>query len=58
MSIGRYLPLTGWSTSNRAPGRYRKGDCPIAEAMADVEFQVGGNYYLDGPELMSQIAAA
>lgn len=26
--------------------------------MADVEFQVGGNYYLDGPELTSQIAAA
>jgi hypothetical protein len=26
--------------------------------MAKVEFQVGGNYYVDAPELMEQIAAA
>ena len=37
---------------------YRRGDCPVAEAMAKVEFQVGGNYYLDCPDLMTQVAAA
>ena len=33
------------------------GDCPVAEAMAEVEFQDGGNYYLDSPELMAQVAS-
>ena len=32
--------------------------CPVAEELAHVEFQVGGNYYVDSPELMAEIAAA
>ena len=46
-----------WALSPE-PIEYRKGDCPVAERMAKVEFQVSGNYYVDQPELMSQIAAA
>jgi dTDP-4-amino-4,6-dideoxygalactose transaminase len=40
------------------PVVYRQGDCPVAEAMAKVEFQVSGNYYVDSPELMHQVATA
>lgn len=40
------------------PVVYQQGDCPAAEAMARVEFQVNGNYYIDSPELMEQIATA
>ncbi|NJD66214.1 MAG: hypothetical protein FIB00_13435, partial [Chloroflexi bacterium] len=40
------------------PIEYRKGDCPVAERMVMVEFQVSGNYYVDEPELMAQIGAA
>lgn len=46
-----------WTLSPE-PVEYRKGDCPVAERMAKVEFQVSGNYYVDSPELMAQIAAA
>lgn len=52
--FGRGYP---WALAEE-PVRYGKGDCPVAEAMVEVEFQVGGNYYLDSPELMSQVAAA
>jgi dTDP-4-amino-4,6-dideoxygalactose transaminase len=52
--FGRGYP---WAISD-SPPQYRKGDCPVAEEKAKVEFQVGGNYYVDVPELMDQIAAA
>jgi dTDP-4-amino-4,6-dideoxygalactose transaminase len=51
---GRGYP---WAIAENPP-QYRKGDCPVAEEMAKVEFQVGGNHYLDVPELMDQVAAA
>jgi hypothetical protein len=37
---------------------YREGDCPVAEAMAHVHFQVNGNYYEDLPERVEQLATA
>ncbi len=52
--FGRGYP---WALAEE-PVRYGKGDCPVAEAMVEVEFQVGGNHYLDSAELMSQVAAA
>ena len=52
--FGRGYP---WALADE-PIEYRKGDCPVAERMAKVEFQVSGNYYVDSPELMSQVAAA
>ncbi|MBI5948020.1 MAG: DegT/DnrJ/EryC1/StrS family aminotransferase [Chloroflexi bacterium] len=52
--FGRGYP---WAIADE-PVVYHKGDCPVAEAMAHVEFQVGGNYYVDSPELMAQVAAA
>ncbi len=52
--FGRGYP---WALSPD-PIEYRKGDCPVAERMAKVEFQVSGNYYVDEPELMAQIGAA
>ncbi|MEO6398219.1 MAG: DegT/DnrJ/EryC1/StrS family aminotransferase [Tepidiformaceae bacterium] len=52
--FGRGYP---WALAEH-PVRYQRGDCPVAEEMAELEFQVGGNYYLDSPELMAQIAAA
>ena len=52
--FGRGYP---WALSPE-PIEYKKGDCPVAERMAKVEFQVSGNYYVDCPELMQQVAAA
>ena len=52
--FGRGYP---WTLSPE-PIAYREGDCPVTEAMAKVEFQVGGNYYVDEPQLMAQIGAA
>ena len=52
--FGRGYP---WALAEE-PVVYKKGDCPVAERMAKVEFQVSGNYYVDSPELMAQIAAA
>jgi perosamine synthetase len=52
--FGRGYP---WALAEE-PIQYREGDCPVAESMAKVEFQVGGNYYADAPDLMEQIAAA
>lgn len=52
--FGRGYP---WTLSHE-PIAYREGDCPVAELMAKVEFQVGGNYYTDEPQLMAQIGAA
>jgi len=52
--FGRGYP---WAIADE-PVIYRKGDCPVAERMAKVEFQVGGNYYVENPVLMEQIAAA
>ncbi|MEX2080405.1 MAG: DegT/DnrJ/EryC1/StrS family aminotransferase [Dehalococcoidia bacterium] len=52
--FGRGYP---WALSP-VPIEYRKGDCPVAEAMGKVEFQVAGNYYVDVPELMDQVAGA
>lgn len=52
--FGRGYP---WALSPE-PIEYRKGDCPVAERMAKVEFQVSGNYYVDEPELMAQMGAA
>lgn len=52
--FGRGFP---WALSPE-PVEYRKGDCPTAERMAKVEFQVNGNYYVDDPALMDQIATA
>jgi len=52
--FGRGYP---WAIAE-TPVVYSKGDCPVAEAMADVEFQVSGNYYIDCPELMGQAATA
>lgn len=52
--FGRGYP---WSIAEE-PVIYRKGDCPVAERIAKVEFQVNGNYYEDAPELMAQVGAA
>ncbi len=52
--FGRGYP---WAIADE-PVEYRKGDCPIAEEMAEVEFQLNGNFYEDVPELMSQVAEA
>ena len=52
--FGRGYP---WSIAEE-PVVYRKGDCPVAESMAKVEFQVIGNYYEDSPALMGEIAEA
>ncbi len=52
--FGRGYP---WAIADE-PVVYKKGDCPVAERMAKVEFQVSGNYYEDSPELMQQIGAA
>lgn len=52
--FGRGYP---WAIADE-PVVYRKGDCPVAEEMARIEFQVGGNHYVDRPELMAQVAAA
>jgi dTDP-4-amino-4,6-dideoxygalactose transaminase len=52
--FGRGYP---WTIAEE-PVVYREGDCPVAEAMAKVEFQVGGNYYVESPALMAQIATA
>ncbi len=52
--FGRGYP---WAIADE-PVVYRQGDCPVAEAMAKVEFQVSGNYYVDSPELMHQVATA
>ena len=52
--FGRGYP---WAIADE-PVVYKKGDCPVAERMAKVEFQVSGNYYEDAPELMTQIGAA
>lgn len=52
--FGRGYP---WTIADE-PVVYRKGDCPVAEELAHFEFQVGGNHYVDCPELMAEIAAA
>lgn len=52
--FGRGYP---WAIAEE-PVEYKKGDCPVAEKMAKVEFQVSGNYYVDSPELMREIGAA
>jgi dTDP-4-amino-4,6-dideoxygalactose transaminase len=52
--FGRGYP---WTIAEE-PVVYAKGDCPVAEQMAKVEFQVSGNYYEDCPDLMRQVAAA
>ncbi len=52
--FGRGYP---WALSPD-PIEYKKGDCPVAEKMAKVEFQVSGNYYVDCPALMEQVAVA
>jgi dTDP-4-amino-4,6-dideoxygalactose transaminase len=52
--FGRGYP---WAIADE-PVEYKKGDCPVAEKMAKVEFQVSGNYYVDSPELMREIGAA
>jgi len=52
--FGRGYP---WALAEE-PVVYRKGDCPVAEEMAKVEFQVNGNFYVPELELMSQYAAA
>ncbi len=52
--FGRGYP---WAIADE-PVVYREGDCPVAEAMAKVEFQVNGNYYVESPELMAQVATA
>ncbi len=50
--FGRGYP---WALAEE-PVVYSKGDCPVAEAMGRVEFQVGGNYYVESPDLMAEIA--
>lgn len=52
--FGRGMP---WALAAE-PVTYHEGDCPVAEELAKVEFQVAGNYYVDCPSLMEQIAAA
>lgn len=52
--FGRGYP---WAIAEE-PVVYKKGDCPVAERMAKVEFQVSGNYYEDSPELMAEIGNA
>ena len=52
--FGRGYP---WAIADE-PVVYRKGDCPVAERLAKVEFQVSGNYYEDSPALIEQIGAA
>jgi dTDP-4-amino-4,6-dideoxygalactose transaminase len=52
--FGRGYP---WTISEE-PVVYREGDCPVAEAMAHVHFQVNGNYYEDLPGRVEQLASA
>ncbi len=52
--FGRGYP---WAIAEE-PVEYHKGDCPVAERMAKIEFQVSGNYYIDLPERCREVAAA
>ena len=52
--FGRGYP---WALAEE-PVVYRAGDCPVVEAMCEVEFQVSGQFYLDLPVLIEQMAEA
>jgi dTDP-4-amino-4,6-dideoxygalactose transaminase len=52
--LGRGFP---WSLVDDPP-RYARGDCPVAEALCEVEWQVKASLHLDVPELVDEIADA
>jgi dTDP-4-amino-4,6-dideoxygalactose transaminase len=52
--IGRGFP---WSLVEDPP-RYARGDCPVAEGLCDVEWQVKASLHEPAPELVGEIAAA
>ncbi|MEE8556795.1 MAG: DegT/DnrJ/EryC1/StrS family aminotransferase, partial [Myxococcota bacterium] len=52
--LGRGFP---WSLTDDPP-RYARGDCPVAESLCEVEWQVKASFHTDVPELIDQIAGA
>jgi dTDP-4-amino-4,6-dideoxygalactose transaminase len=52
--LGRGFP---WSLADPAP-EYARGDCPVAEALCEQEWQIKASFHEDVPELMQQIAVA
>ena len=52
--LGRGFP---WSLSD-SPPTYRKGDCPVAEELAQREWQIKASLHEDAPELIDQIVEA
>ena len=52
--LGRGFP---WSLAEHAP-EYARGDCPVAEALCEREWQIKASFHEDMPELMAQIALA
>ncbi len=52
--LGREFP---WSLSPDPPS-YAKGDCPVAEALCDVEWQLKASFHEFDPQLLDQIVAA
>jgi dTDP-4-amino-4,6-dideoxygalactose transaminase len=52
--LGRGFP---WSLSP-SPPVYARGDCPVAEALCEVEWQIKASLHEPAPELMKEIAHA
>jgi dTDP-4-amino-4,6-dideoxygalactose transaminase len=52
--LGRGFP---WSLAKEPP-RYARGDCPVAEALCEVEWQVKASFHEPCPALMAEIAEA
>ena len=52
--LGRGFP---WSLSDDPP-RYARGDCPVAEALCEVEWQVKASFHEEASDLMDEIAHA
>jgi dTDP-4-amino-4,6-dideoxygalactose transaminase len=52
--LGRAFP---WSLVDDPP-TYARGDCPVAEALCKVEWQVKASLHMDAPDLVDEIAEA
>jgi hypothetical protein len=52
--LGQGFP---WSLADPAP-EYARGDCPVAEALCEQEWQIKASFHEDVPELMAQITVA
>jgi dTDP-4-amino-4,6-dideoxygalactose transaminase len=52
--LGRGFP---WSLTEDPPA-YARGDCPVAEALCGVEWQVKASLHVDVPDLVDEIAEA